>query len=63
MARYRTDAEKKKIIADYLESGNYSAAARANGVSVNTVRQYVRDNPETAKLLNEKKQENTKNIL
>ncbi len=63
MARYRTDAEKKKIIADYLESGNYSAAARANGVSVNTVRQYVRDNPETAKLLNKKKEENTKTIL
>lgn len=33
-----TDEQKKKIIADYVESGIYSATAKKNGVSVNTVK-------------------------
>lgn len=41
VAKRLTDAEKKKIIADYVESGSYRATARNNGVSDDTVKRIV----------------------
>lgn len=38
MAARLTDKQKKKIIADYVEMGSFNAAAKANGVSRNTVK-------------------------
>ena len=59
-----TDKQKKKIIADYMENGNYSETARLNGgISPNTVKTIVNKDEKTAKLCKEKKEENTKDIL
>lgn len=38
MASRLTDKQKKKIIADYVESGSYRATAKKFGVSDNTVK-------------------------
>ena len=58
-----TDKQKKKIIADYMENGNYRETARINSVSDNTVRSIVNKDQKTSKKLAQKKEENTKDIL
>lgn len=58
-----TDKQKKKIIADYMENQNYSETGRLNNVSDNTVRDIVNKDKETSKKLEQKKEENTKDIL
>lgn len=58
-----TDRQKKKIIADYIELGSYSAAAKINGVSRNTVKAVVNANPGTAGKCRQKKEENTAAVL
>lgn len=60
-----TDKEEKKIIADYVETNNYSEVARLNGVSVNTVRRVIerQDSDELEKKVKQKKEENTKSTL
>ena len=59
-----TDKQKKKIIADYMENGNYSETARLNGgISPNTVKTVVNKDEKTAKICKQKKEENTKDIL
>lgn len=64
MARTKlTDKQKKKIIADYIELGNYSEVGRINGVSVNTVKNIVLQDNETANKCKQKKEENTKSTL
>lgn len=64
MARTKlTDKQKKKIIADYMENGNYRETARINSVSDNTVRSIVNKDQKTSKKLAQKKEENTKDIL
>lgn len=63
MAARLTDKQEKKIIADYVECGSYNAVANANGVSRNTVKNVVKRNAEFAQLCQDKKEENTKEIL
>ena len=58
-----TDLEKKKIIADYVETQNYSETARRNNVSDVTVKDVVTKDETTLKKLEQKKEENTINIL
>ena len=58
-----TDKQKKKIIADYLEMGSYNAAAQINGVSNHTVKRIVLEYPEIAEKIQQKKDENTKDII
>ena len=58
-----TDKQKKKIIADYVETQNYSETARRNNVADNTVRAVVNDNKNVAKILEQKKQENTQSTI
>jgi len=58
-----TDKQKKKIIADYIENNNYSETARMNGVTRNTVKAIVNKDKETAEKCQQKKDENTKDIL
>lgn len=41
MAARLTDRQKKKILADYLESGSYRATARKNKVNASTVKRIV----------------------
>lgn len=63
MAARLTDRQKKKIIADYVQLGSYNATAKANGVSLNTVKNIVQGNAEIAEMCNRKKDENTADIL
>lgn len=63
VASHLTDKQKKKIIADYVTLGTYSAVARKHKVSVDTVKRVVLRDPETAKKANEKKDKNTADIL
>lgn len=63
MAARLTDRKKKKIIADYVQSGSYNAAAKMNGVSNHTVKRVVINNPETSEKIQQKKEENTADIL
>ena len=63
MAKHLTDREKKKIIADYAECGNYSQVARKHKVSFDTVKRVVVSDPETVKKAEQKKEQNTADIL
>lgn len=64
MARTKlTDKQKKKIIADYITNGNYSETGRMNNVSDNTVRAVIKSNPDVSKKIEQKKEDNTNDIL
>ena len=63
MAARLTDKQKKKIVADYVQLGSYSATAKVNGVSRNTVKAVVLADNETAAKCQQKKEENTADIL
>lgn len=63
MAARLTDKQKKKIIADYLELGSYNAVAKKNGVSNHTVKRIVLETPEISKKVQQKKAQNTADIL
>lgn len=63
MAARLTDRQKKKIIADYVQLGSYNAAAKLNGVSNHTVKRIVSETPETSKKLQQKKEQNTADII
>lgn len=66
MARVKlTDKQKQKIIADYVETQNYCETARINKTDESTVRRIVKsqDNAEIKRKTEQKKEENTKDIL
>lgn len=63
MAARLTDKQKKKIVADYLELGSYNATAEKNGVCGHTVKRLVSECPEISEKLEQKKKENTADIL
>ena len=60
-----TDKQKKKIIADYITTRNYSETARINKVDERTVRRIIKgqDDIEMKKLAEQKKEDDTKDIL
>lgn len=58
-----TDLEKKKIIADYVETQNYLETARRNNVADVTVKAVVMKDKETLKKLEKKKEENTQSTI
>ena len=60
-----TDKQKKKIIADYVETQNYSETARMNGVDESTVRRIVKseDYKDITEKTEQKKQENTQSTI
>lgn len=58
-----TDKQKKKIIADYTINQNYSETARINKVTDTTVRRLIKNNQDVLKKVEEKKEENTLDIL
>ena len=58
-----TDKQKKKIIADYVESGSYSATARKFKVNPSTVKRVIDNNPNVQKKAEQKKEENTIDML
>mgnify|MGYP000316138817 CR=1 FL=1 len=63
MAARLTDKQKKKIVADYLETESYNATAKKNGVCGQTVRRVVEESQEFSENLKRKKEENTADIL
>lgn len=63
MAARLTDKQKKKIVADYLEAQSFSAVARMNGVTHQTVSRVVRESSDFSEKLQQKKEENTEDIL
>ena len=59
-----TDRQKKKIIADYVDNGNYSETARMNNTTDTTVRTIIKENKNVAlKKMEQKKEENTQDML
>lgn len=59
-----TDRQKKKIIADYVENGNYSETARLNNTTDVTVRRVVEEDKDNIlKKVEQKKDENTEDML
>lgn len=59
-----TDRQKKKIIADYVDNGNYSETARMNNTTDTTVRTIIKENKNIAlKKMEQKKEENTQDML
>lgn len=63
MASRKTDEQKKKIVADYVMLRSYSAVGKLNGISDKTVKKYVEEDPEFTELSEQKKEENTADVL
>jgi hypothetical protein len=62
-----TDKQKKKIIADYIETNNFHEVGRLNNVAPNTVKRIVKqmssNGEDVAQLVTQKKVDNTNNVL
>lgn len=63
MAARLTDKQKKMIIADYVELGSYNAVAKKHGISDKTVKSIVQANSEFTKKSEDKKRQNSADIL
>ncbi|MGI6014345.1 MAG: helix-turn-helix domain-containing protein [Oscillospiraceae bacterium] len=63
MAARLTDKQKKKIIADYAVLGSYNAVAKLHGISKDTVKRTVQNCGDFAKKAQQKKEQNTADIL
>ena len=63
MAARLTDRQKKKIVADYLETGSYRATARKNCVADGTVKRIILECSDIEQKVAQKKEENTASIL
>lgn len=63
MAARLTDKQKKMIIADYVEQGSYNAVAKKHGISDKTVKSIVQANSEFTKKSEDKKRQNSADIL
>ncbi len=57
------DLDKKKIIECYVECQNYSETARKFNVSDTTVIRIIKENKETLKKVEQKKEENSKTVI
>ena len=63
MAARLTDKQKKKIVADYLETESYNATAKLNGVADTTVKRVVEDCRGFQQIAEQKKKQNTLDML
>lgn len=63
MAARLTDKKKKKIVADYVEIGSYNAVSKIHKVSATTVKKLVAKDAESVRKCEEKKEQNTADIL
>lgn len=64
MAQKRIKQERRmKILADYTLEGSYRAAARKNGVSPDTVRRIVRENPDMVKVADTQKNARARDLM
>ena len=58
-----TDAQRKKIIADYAITESLRETARINGVSTTAVKTAIQSNDEVARLITQKRERETADIL
>jgi hypothetical protein len=63
MAARLTDKQKKKIIADYLETQSINAAAKKNNVSWGSAKSVLEESGDIERKLEQKKEQNTADIL
>ena len=63
MAARLTDRQKKKIVADWVEMQSYNAVAKKHGVTHQTVKRIVDASPDISEKVQQKKEENTSDIL
>ena len=63
MAKHLTDIQKKNIIADYLEMESYNAVAKKYGITHQTVKRVVSSCSQITKKIQDKKEQNTADIL
>ena len=63
VAKRLTDKEKKRIIADYVELGSYNAVAKKYRIADSTVKRIVLADGETQRKAEQKKAENTADVL
>lgn len=63
MAAHLTDKQKKKIIADYVQIGSYNAVSKIHGVSATTVKNIVLKSADIVEKCEQKKEQNTADIL
>lgn len=58
-----TDKQKKDIIASYVECENYSEVGRRFNLDEKTIRNIVKNDKEFPKIAEQKREENTKEVL
>lgn len=58
-----TDKKKKLIIADYIECGNYSEVSDTLCFLATTVRKLVKSDKTSSEKIEQKKEENTQDVL
>lgn len=66
MGRRLSDEEKKKIVADYINTQNYCETARINNVSEANVRRIIKEDKnikDITEKCEQKKEKNTRDIL
>ena len=63
MAPRLTDKQRKKVIADYVNLGSYNAVAKMHGIADTTVKRIVSSDCETLKKVEQKKKQNTMDML
>lgn len=63
MAARLTDKQKKKIVADYVQIGSYNAVSKIHEVSATTVKNIVLKSADIVEKCEEKKEQNTADIL
>lgn len=63
MAPRLTDKQRKKVIADYVNLGSYNAVAKKHGIADTTVKRIVSSDGETLKKVEQKKKQNTMDML
>ena len=63
MAPRLTDKQKKRIISDYVNIGSYNTVGKMHGISATTVKNVVLQNSETVQLCEQKKKQNTMDML
>ena len=63
MAPRLTDRQKKRIISDYVNIGSYNTVGKMHGISATTVKNVVLRDSETVGLCEQKKKQNTMDML
>lgn len=63
MAPRLTDRQKKRIVSDYVNIGSYNTVGKMHGISATTVKNVVLRDSETVGLCEQKKKQNTMDML